>query len=110
MNPWPKEYAGATPLLPAMIRRDSQVASSHLGGLRDAGNGQQSWSDVAQGAALAQADGVAIGRNQQEGNRVGGVVGVRAAGYRINHQLGVAMVGGDDHSAARALQRRVDAA
>ena len=43
---------------------------------------------------------------QQQRHRIGGVRGVRAAGERVEHQLAVAVVGGDDQRAASSRARR----
>ena len=48
---------------------------------------------------------MAVFREQDDGDRIGGVVGVRAAGGGIDHGFGVAVVGGDDPGAAARAER-----
>ena len=75
-----------------------QGAAGHLRRLRQVEQLQGRRRQVAQAAAVAQ--GRAVERDHDR-HRVGGVGGVRRA-VRLEHVLGVAVVGGHDRHAARA--------
>ena len=47
--------------------------------------------------------------HQNERHRIGRVIRVRSVRHRIDHHLGVAVIGGDDPAAAASLQAVVDA-
>src|SRR5260370_38434335 len=86
----------------------TQVAASHVFGLRLAEDAEHGWCDVAKSAAGLKADVIVV-CDKDEGNGICGVIGMRSAGCGIDHGFSVAVVGGDDPSAAAGLQRLIDA-
>src|ERR1700730_3845788 len=84
----------------------TQIAAGHVFGLGLAEDGEHGGGDVAEGAVGLQAK-VIVGGDENEGNGIGGVVGVRAAGGGVDHGFGIAVVGGDDPSSAAGLQRLI---
>src|SRR5271168_712770 len=63
--------------------------------------------DIAQGAAGAQMQFFVVA-DEDEGDWIGGVIGVRAAVGGIDHGFGVAVVGGDDPGAAAGFERLIN--
>src|SRR6266853_1197792 len=87
---------------------NTQIAAAHVFGLRLAEDAEHCWGDVAERAIGLQAQLIIVG-NQDERNGICGVVGVRAAGFGVDHGFRVAVVGGDDPCAVASLQRLIDA-
>ncbi len=75
---------------------EAEVAAGHLFGELEIEEAEDGGGDIAEGAAGADADFVALIGDEEEGDRVGGVGGVGATGERVDEELGVAVVGGDD--------------
>jgi len=78
---------------------EAEVAAGHVGGRGFAEDAEHGGCDVAEGAAGGELERVVFG-DTDEGDGIGGVVGVRAAGGGIDHGFGVAVIGGDDPRAA----------
>ena len=83
------------------IRRSRPVISPRLA---HAQNAQQRRRDIAQRTSALQLRAAVFGQ-QNERDGIRGVIGVRAAGDRINHRFGVAVIGGDNPRAAARPQR-----
>src|SRR5579885_2209200 len=92
----------------AALAFHAEVAASHVRRLRLAEDAEKSRRNVAKCAAGGQLNAVFFA-NENERNRIGGVISVRAAGCRVDHGFGVAVVGGDDPGATARLQSLVDA-
>jgi hypothetical protein len=75
----------------------AQVATGHIGRLREAQDAEDRGGDIAQGTVGAQLN-VGFTAGQDEWNWVGGVIRVRASRFWIDHHFGVAVVGGDEPS------------
>ena len=73
----------------------AQIVPGHFLGLRDTQHAQHGWRNVTQRAIWLQRKLLAICGDDNEGHRIGGVRGVRAAGFRIDHHFGVSVIGGD---------------
>src|SRR6266481_51957 len=91
------------------FRFKAEVAAGHVGGRGFAEDAEHGGGEVAQGAAGGELEGVVFG-DADEGDGIGGVVSVRAAGGGIDHGFGVAVIGGDDPGAAAWLKGLIDAA
>src|SRR6202790_1007390 len=72
--------------------RGTQIAPRHLFWFGDSENTEERRRDVAERAAGLEQLAVILA-HKQERDGIGRMVGVRAAGYRINHSFGVAVVG-----------------
>ncbi len=90
--------------------RDAQVSAGHLLGQAELEQVQQRRRDVAQRAVGAETIVRSVFGDVDHGHRVGGMRRVRAAGDGIDHQLGVAVVGGDEPASVSFLDGFVDAA
>src|SRR5216684_7667054 len=86
----------------------TQVAAGHVFRLGLAENAEHCWGNIAESASVLQAQVIVIS-DENEGNRIGRVIGVRAARLGIDHGLGVAVISGDDPGAAARLQSLVNA-
>ena len=87
----------------------AEIAAGHFWGLGDVEDAEKSGGDIAEGASRGEFEAIVFGK-QDEGNWIGGVVGVRAAGDGIDHGFGVAVIGGNDPRAAFRLQRLIQSA
>src|SRR5260370_19174932 len=85
-----------------------QVAAGHIFWLGLAENAEHRWGNIAESASGPQAKMTVVGY-ENEGNRIGRMIGVRAARLGIDHGLGVAVISGDDPGAAAGLQSLVNA-
>src|SRR3989442_9598108 len=83
--------------------RLSQVPPRHLGRRFQSQHPQHGGPDVAQGATVAQWGLRVVPTYNKERDRVRGVGGVRAVGRRIDHQLAIAVVRGDEQRGAGLL-------
>ena len=79
----------------------------HFRRLRDAHHSEQRGCDIGQCSTLSKTGGTLF-RNEDQGHGIGRVGSVRTAGLGVDHQLRIAVVGGDDHSAAFRSHRLVD--
>jgi hypothetical protein len=79
-----------------------QIAPGHLGRRLDAEQPEHRGRDIAQRAAGAQR--LYAGAHGHQRHRVGGVCGVHSTGGRIDHELAIPVVGGDEDAAARPLR------
>lgn len=89
---------------------EAEVAAGHLLGELEIEEAEDGGGDVAEGASGTDADVVALIGDQEEGDGVRGVGGVRATGGGVDEELGVAMVGGDDPVGVVGADGSVDAA
>lgn len=85
-----------------------QVLTGHFLGLRQTHDGQTSRRDVGETSLFAVDLVFTLAARDDEGNRVGRVRGVRCASVRVDHLLGVAVVGGDGEDVAGFLTGVVD--
>ena len=73
---------------------------------------EEGGGDVAEGASGFEdgvVGGVGVGADEDEGDRVGCVGGVRATGEGVDEHLGVAVIGGDEEVASALLDGLIDA-
>ena len=89
---------------------EAEVAAGHLFGELEVEEAEDGGGDVAEGAAGADADFVALVGDEEEGDGVGGVGGVGASGEGVDEELGVAVVGGDDPVGVVLFHGGVDSA
>src|SRR5215469_8698934 len=71
------------------LGQNPQVCSGHVAGRFLPQDTQHGWSDIAQRTAWLQAYALLL-TDQNQGNHVGGVIGMRTARDRINHGFGIA--------------------
>src|SRR4051812_15063520 len=90
------------------FERLPQVSPGHLLRLRDAEKTKHGRRNVLQGAILSQPEAAGVSRTDNQRNRIGRVGSVRPAGCRIDHHLGIAMVGRNDQGSAPATNRFVN--
>src|SRR6266852_4507466 len=86
----------------------TQVAAGHVFRLGLAENAEHRWGNIAESASGLQAQVIVIS-DENEGNRISCVIGVRSARLGIDHGFGVAVVGGDDPGATARPQRLIEA-
>lgn len=79
----------------------AQVAPGHLCGLVDAEESEHGGGHVFERATFAKCEPARGFVDEEEGDGVGGVRGVRVARARVDHLLTVAVIRRDDRATAR---------
>src|ERR1039458_10597924 len=117
-SPCPPCLRGELTLL--FFGKDSQIVPCHFLGLRDTENPEHGRSNVLQRAIGTQGEAARVALELSRRDRmfghyderhgIRGVRRLRTARGRIDHLLGIAVVGSDDHGSAALTECRVDLA
>src|SRR3954467_10063916 len=89
--------------------KDAKILASHFPGFGEPQHPENRRGDVPQGTVGAKRELLAIFRDNDEWDGIGGVRGMRAAGCGINHHFGVAVVRSDKHRSAFGTNRNFEA-